>query len=88
VSRYAAIPLIVALSPGHSDITRFPTWSPVATGNRLDRAEKILNIAQTTGTVQAFRDPLREVLSYVEIFLSDHPSRSREMPSCSAIHLA
>jgi len=40
VSRYATTPLIVALSPGHSDITRFRPWSPIATGNHLDRAEK------------------------------------------------
>jgi len=38
VSRYAATPLIVALSPGHSDITTFRPWSPIATGNHLDRA--------------------------------------------------
>jgi len=36
VSRYAATSLIVALSPGYSDITRFRPWSPVATGNHLD----------------------------------------------------
>jgi len=41
VSRYAAIPLIVVLSPGHSDMTRFRAWSPIATGNYFDRAEKI-----------------------------------------------
>ena len=36
MSRYAvATLLIVALSPGHSDITRFSKWSPIATGNRL-----------------------------------------------------
>jgi len=40
VSRYAATPLTAALSPGHSDITRFRPWSPIATGNHLDRAEK------------------------------------------------
>jgi len=40
VSRYAATPLIV-----DSDITRFRPWSPVATGNQLDRAEKIPNVA-------------------------------------------
>ena len=40
VSLYAATPLIVALSPGRSDITRFRSWSPIATGNHLDRAEK------------------------------------------------
>ena len=50
VSPYAATPLIVALSPGHSDITRFRPWSTIATGNHLDRDEKIPNFAQTTGT--------------------------------------
>ena len=54
--RYAATPLIVALSPGHNDITRFLPWSPIATGNYFDRAEKISKVAQTTGTVDSF-DP-------------------------------
>ena len=54
VSRYAATPLIVALSPGHSDMIRFRPWSPIATGNLLDRAEKIPKVAQTTGTVDVF----------------------------------
>ena len=44
VSRYAATPFIVALSPSHSDITRFRPWSTIATGNNLDRAEKIPNL--------------------------------------------
>ena len=56
VSRYAATPLIVALSPGHSDITRFRPWSPIATGSHLDRAEKIPKVAQMIGTVDVF-DP-------------------------------
>ena len=56
MSRCAATPLIVALSPGHSYITRFPPWLPIATGNHLDRAEKIPKVAQTTGTVDVF-DP-------------------------------
>jgi len=56
VSRYAATALIVALSPGHSDITRFRPWSPISKGNHLDRAEKIPNVAQTTGTFDVF-DP-------------------------------
>jgi len=54
VSRYAATPLIVALSPGHSDITRFRPLLPIATGNHLDRAEKIPKVAQTTGTIDVF----------------------------------
>ena len=59
MSRYAATPLIVALSPGHSDITRFRSWSPIATGNHLDRAEKIPKFAQTD-TVDVF-DPRSDI---------------------------
>jgi hypothetical protein len=54
VSPYAASPLIVALCMGHSGITRCRPWSAIATGNYLDRAEKISTIAQTTGTVDFF----------------------------------
>jgi len=57
VNRYAATPFIVALSPGHSDITRFRPFLPIATGNRMDRAEKIPKVAQTTGTVDVFDPP-------------------------------
>jgi len=56
VSRYATIPFIAALSPGHSDITGFHPWSPIATGNHLDLTEKIPKFAQTTGTIDVF-DP-------------------------------
>ena len=56
LSRYAATPLIVAFSPGHSDITRLLLWSPIATENNLDLAEKIPNLARTTDTVEVF-DP-------------------------------
>ena len=49
-------PVTVALSPGHSDITRFHPWSPIATGKHLDRSEKISKFAQTIGTVDVF-DP-------------------------------
>jgi hypothetical protein len=55
LSRYAATTLIVALSPGHSDITRFRPWSPTAAGNHLDRAKrKNSKVAQTTGTFDVF----------------------------------
>jgi len=54
VSRYAATPLIGALSSGPSDINRFRPWSPIALGNRLDRAEKIPNFAQRIVTVDVF----------------------------------
>jgi len=56
VSHYAATPFIVALSPVHSDITRSRSWSPIATKNYLDNAEKKSKFAQTTGTVDVF-DP-------------------------------
>jgi len=56
VNRYAATPLIVALSPGHRDITRFRPWPPIATENHLDRAKKFSKFAQTIGNVDVF-DP-------------------------------
>ena len=65
MSHYAAIPLIVALSLGHSDITRFRPWSPIATGNHLDSTEKIPKFAQTSGTVDVL-DP------HVQIFMNAH----------------
>jgi len=37
--------------------------------------------------VQAFRDPLRGELPHVQIFMNDGPTRSHEIPSCSAIDL-
>jgi len=51
---YAATPLVVALSLGHSDITRFCPWSPIATGNHLDHTKIIPKFAQTTGTADIF----------------------------------
>ena len=42
MNRHAAVLLIVALSPGHGDITRFRPWSPIEKRNYLDPAEKIL----------------------------------------------
>ena len=62
VSRYAATPLIFTLSPGHSNITRFRPWSRIATGNHLDRAEKIPKIAHSTGTVDVPPARTRPVL--------------------------
>ena len=54
MSRYSATPLIVALSPRCSDITRFRPWSLIATGNHLDRAEKIAKVVQTTSIMDVF----------------------------------
>ena len=57
MSPYAVTSFVIDLSPGHSDITRFCTWSPIATGNHLDRAEKIPKSAQTTGIGEVFDPP-------------------------------
>ena len=73
VSRDAATPLIVALSPGHSDINSFRPWSPNATGNHLDRAEKIPKVAQTTGTVEVF-DPRSSILGSTSLRASACPN--------------
>jgi len=80
VIRYAATPLIVALSPGHSDTTRFRPWSPIATGNHLDRAEKFQKLLRQLAPftflirAQAFWDPLRGELLHVQIFMNDGPN--------------
>ena len=71
--RYAATPLIVALSPGHSDITRFRPWSPIATGNHLDRAEEIPKLLRRLAPL-TFRDPLRGELPHVQILMNDGPN--------------
>ena len=78
---YAATPLIVTLSPGHSDITRFRPWSPIAPyRNHFDRAKKIPKLLRSLPPfmclirVQAFRDPLRGELPHVQIFMSDGPN--------------
>jgi len=75
VSRYAANPFIVALSPGHSDITRFRPWSTIAPANHLDRAEKIPHFAQTTGTADVF-DPSSGILG----------PTSRRASACPNLH--
>ena len=66
-------PLIVALSPGHSGRTRFRSWSPIATENHLDRAEKIPKVAQTTGTADVF-DPRSGISGPTSRRASAHPN--------------
>ena len=80
VSSYAVTPFFVTLSPGHTNTTRFRSWSSIATGNHLDRAEKIQKVAQTTDTadflicVQVIRDALGGELPHVQIFMNDEPN--------------
>ena len=79
LSRYAATPLIVALSPVHSEITRFRPWSPIATGNHLGHAEKIPNLLRRLAPLtflirfQAFQDPLGGEFPHVQIFMNGGP---------------
>ena len=44
----------IALSLGHSDITRFCLCFPITKGNHLDRAKRIPKIAHTTGIFDIF----------------------------------
>jgi hypothetical protein len=77
VSRYAATSLSVALSPSHSDVAKFRTWSPNATENNLYPAEKIPNLLRQMALltflihVQAFRDPLCGEFPHVQMFMND-----------------
>jgi len=77
VRPYAATPLFVALFLGHSEITRFRPWSPIAIGNHLDRAEKFQNLLRRLAPltflirVKEFGDPLRRELPHVQIFNHD-----------------
>ena len=85
MSRYAATPLIVALSLGHTHITRFLPWSPIATGNHLDRGEKFPNFAQTSGTdttdvigpLSGISDPLGGEFPHYQIFVNDRPNQQK-----------
>jgi len=94
MSRYAATPLIVALSPSHSNITRFLPWSPFATGCHNDSDEKIAKFTQTTGNLWRLWSALRHFgTRFAKSFCMSksswmmYPTRSRKMPSCLAIDL-
>jgi len=73
LSRYAATPMIVALSPGHSDILGFvcghQSWKEIIWTTEA---------AQTTGTIDVFclffPDPLRTELPPVQILMNDGPN--------------
>jgi hypothetical protein len=63
-----------------SDIIRFRPWSPIATGNYFDRAEKFPNLLRRLAALtflirfQAFREPLCEELPHVQIFMNEGPN--------------
>ena len=93
-SRIAAAPLIVAFTAGHSDITRFCPWSPIATGNHLDCAEKFQKLLRRLALLTFWSAFRHFGTHFAESFLMSKsswmmdPTRSHEMPSCSAIDLA
>jgi hypothetical protein len=95
VGHYAATPLIVALSPGHSDITRFHPWSPIATGSHLDRTKKNSKSWsdnwhhwRSWSAFRHFGTHFVESCCMSESSWMMDPIRSREMPSCWATYLA
>jgi len=95
VSRYVATPLIVALSPGHSDITRFRPWSPIGTGKHLDSAKKKSKFCSDDWHRGRFWYAFRHFgTHFAESFRVSKsswmmdPARLLEMSSCSAIDLA
>ena len=85
--------MIVALSPGHSDITRFRPWSPFATGNRLDRAEKSKSYSDWHRwrfwfAFRHFGSHFADSFGVSKSSWMMDPTRSRVMPSCSVIDLS
>ena len=97
VSCYVATPLIVVLSPGHSDITRFRSWSPIAPDRKLfgSRRPKISKSCSDDWHSWRFWSALRNFETHLaESFRMSKsswmmdPTRSRELPSCSAVDLA
>ena len=96
VSRYAATPLIVALSPGHSDITRFRPWSPFAPDRKsFGSRRKNSKICSDDWhrwclwfVFGHFGSHFAESFRMSKSSWMMDPTRSHEMPSCSAIDLA
>ena len=83
---------IVALSLGHSDIIRFRPWSRIATWNHFDRAEKfqklLRRLARFWSAFRHFGPHFTESFRMSKSLWMMDPTRSCEMPSCSAIDLA
>ena len=94
VSRYAATPFIVALPPGHCNMTRFRPWSPIAKGiiwiALKKKSKSCLDVWQRWRFWSAFRHigtHFAENFRMSESSWMVDPTRSREMSSCWAIDL-
>jgi len=96
VSCYATTPLTVALSPGHSDITRFRPWSPMAPdrksfGSHQKNSKSCSDDWHHLRFWSAFRHFKTHFVESFRMSKSSwmmDPTRSHEMPSCSVIDLA
>ena len=96
VSHYAATPLFVASSLGHSDITRFLPWSPIAPdrksfGSRRKNSKSCSDDSHRWRFWSAFRHfgtHFAESFGMSKSWWIMDQTRSREMPSCSTIDLA
>jgi len=95
VSRYAANPLIIALSPGYSDKYRFHPWPPNAPdrksfGSRRKNSKRCSDDWHRWRFWHAFK---YFGTHYAESYRMNKsswlmdPNSAREMPSCSAIDL-
>ena len=95
-SRYAATPLIVVLSPGHSDITRFRPWSPIVPdrksfGSRRKNSKSCSDDWHRWRFWSAFKHFGTHFAESFRISKSSwmmEPTGSREMASWSASDLA
>ena len=96
VSRYAATPLMVALSQGHNDITMFHPWSPNAPDKQsFGWRRKNPKSCSDDWHRWSFRSAFRHFGTHFaesfrmskSLWMMD-PTHSCEMPSCSAIDLA
>jgi len=96
VSRYAATPLTVALSPCLSDITRFRPWPPIAP-DRKSFGSRQKNYRSCSDDCHRWRfwSELRHFgTHFAESFRMSTsswmmgPTRLREMPICSGIDIA
>jgi len=96
---WAAMPLLhwllACLRVIGTDITRFRPWPPIAPDRKLfgSRRKNSRNLSEEAPLtflirVQSFRDPLRGEFHMSKSSWMMDLTRSCEMPSCSAIHLA
>ena len=97
MSYYAATPLIGALSLGHSDITRFRPWSPVAPDRKSFESRLKKNPKSCSddwhrwrfwSAFRHFRTHFAESFRMPKSSWMMDPTHSREMPNCWATDFA